>query len=164
MRGRQRAFTYLGVLILVAILGSLLAVAGRAWRTQVMRERETELLFVGDQYRQAIRRYADNTPAGAPRYPGELKDLLKDPRRPVIARYLRKLYRDPITGSRDWGIVKAPDGGIAGVYSRSEDKPFKQSNFSAKDASFEAKEKYSEWWFVSLSEGANASSRSRPAN
>jgi len=30
MRGRQRAFTYLGVLILVAILGSLLAVAGRA--------------------------------------------------------------------------------------------------------------------------------------
>lgn len=150
MRARQRAFTYIGVLILVAIMGTLLAIAGRAWRTEAMREREAELLFVGDQYREAIRRYADSTPAGTPRYPHELSDLLKDPRRPVIARYLRKLYHDPITGSRDWGIVKAADGGIAGVYSLSEDRPFKTSNFKAEDAGFEGGTKYSDWQFFYL--------------
>ena len=45
-------------------------------------------------------------------------------------RHLRRLYRDPITGQDEWGLVEAPGGGVMGVYSRSEDEPIKSGNFS----------------------------------
>src|SRR5919106_4445434 len=135
-----RGFTYLGVLAIVAIMGVMLAGVGEMWRTYVMREREEELLFVGDQYRRAIELYFK---AGKS-YPRELADLLKDPRWPDTRRYLRKLYRDPVTGKTEWGLVPAPDGGIAGVYSLSEDAPFKTAGFRPPYAAFEGKAKYSE--------------------
>lgn len=141
---RSRGFTYLGVLYLVALMGVLLAVAGQAWHTQAVREREEELLFVGDQYRRAIARFH----ASGARYPRELADLLKDPRRPDTQRYLRKLYADPVTGKNEWGFVKAADGGIAGVYSLSEEKPFKTAGFRLEYAGFEGKGKYSDWQFA----------------
>jgi len=141
---RSRGFTYLGVLYIVALLGVLLAVAGEAWHTQAMREREEELLYVGDQYRKAIFRFH----AAGGRYPRELADLLKDPRRPDTQRYLRKLYPDPVTGKNEWGLVKAADGGIAGVHSLSEAKPFKAAGFRQEYAGFEGKEKYSDWQFA----------------
>jgi type II secretory pathway pseudopilin PulG len=147
---KGRGFTYMGVLIFVAIMGILLSALGTAWRTHVAREREEELLFVGHEYRKAIRRFADNTPAGARRYPSELSELLKDPRRPDTQRYLRKLYVDPITGSREWGLVRAPDGGIAGVYSLSGAQPLKTGNFTGENVSFEGREKYLEWQFTAI--------------
>lgn len=150
---RSRGFTYLGVLYLVAVMGILLAILGQAWHTQVMRERETELLWVGDQYRKAIARFYGSSPGNA-RYPRELEELLKDPRRPDTQRYLRKVYADPMTGKAEWGIVKSVDGGIAGVYSLSEDKPFKTAGFRLENAEFEGREKYSEWQFVFLPGGA----------
>jgi len=148
MRTAQRGFTYIGVLILVAIMGVLLSLAGRVWHTEAVRAREAQLLFVGDQYREAIRRYAEATPSGAARYPRALSDLLLDARKPEVERYLRRLYRDPITGSGEWGLVKAPDGGIAGVYSLSDARPLKESNFPPADAAFEGSGKYSDWQFV----------------
>ena len=141
---RERGFSYLGVLFVVALMGVLLAAAGEAWHTQAMREREAELLFVGDQYRKAITRYH----AAGGVYPRELADLLKDPRRPDTQRYLRKLYADPVTGKNEWGLVKSADGGIAGVHSLSEAKPFKQAGFRLEYAGFEGKEKYSDWQFA----------------
>jgi type II secretory pathway pseudopilin PulG len=144
---RARGFTYLGVLYLVAILGVLLAVAGQAWQTQAMREREEELLFVGDQYKKAIARYHA---AGGGRYPRELAELLKDPRRVDNQRYLRKLYPDPVTGKNEWGLVKSADGGIAGVYSLSEETPFKTAGFKLEYVGFEGRGKYSEWQFAHL--------------
>jgi type II secretory pathway pseudopilin PulG len=141
---RPRGFTYLGVLYIVAIMGVLLAIAGQAWHTQVMREREEELLYVGDQYKKAIARFY----AAGGRYPRELAELLKDPRKLDTQRYLRKLYADPVTGKKEWGFVKSADGGIAGVYSLSEDKPFKTAGFKLEYAGFEGKEKYADWQFA----------------
>jgi type II secretory pathway pseudopilin PulG len=141
---RERGFTYLGVLYIVAIMGVLLAIAGQAWHTQVVREREEELLYVGDQYKKAIARFH----LAGGRYPRELAELLKDPRRPDTQRYLRKLYPDPITGKNEWGFVRSADGGIAGVFSLSEDKPFKVAGFKLEYAGFEGREKYSEWQFA----------------
>lgn len=146
-----RGFTYIGVLFIVAFMGLLLSAAGHAWHTQAMREREEELLFVGDQYRKAIARYHA---AGGGRYPRELADLLKDPRRLETQRYLRKLYPDPVTGKFEWGLVKSADGGIAGVYSLSEEKPFKTAGFRLEYAGFEGKEKYSDWQFAFVPGGA----------
>ena len=149
---RERGFSYLGVLFVVALMGALLAMAGEVWHTQAMREREAELLFVGDQYRRAITRYHA---AGAV-YPRELADLLKDPRRPDTQRYLRKLYPDPVTGKNEWGLVKSADGGIAGVHSLSEGKPFKTTGFRLQYAGFEGKEKYSDWQFAHVPAAAAA--------
>ena len=148
--GRSRGFTYLTILFIVAIMGVGLALVGEVWHTAVAREKEAELLYAGNQYRSAIMRYYL---AGPQQYPRALSDLLKDPRKPGTERYLRKLYPDPITG-KTWAIVKAPDGGIMGVHSVSENKPFKRARFRIRDRSFEGATSYSDWQFVYLPESS----------
>jgi len=148
LQPRQAGVTYLAVLLLVALMGATLGAAGVLWHTAQMREKERELLFVGNEYRRAIQLYYLNSPGGVRQYPRELADLVRDPRQPAVKRYLRKLYRDPMTGKPEWGLVKNPDGSIAGVYSLSDAAPFKTANFSKGDADFEGKEKYSDWKFV----------------
>jgi type II secretory pathway pseudopilin PulG len=154
---RARGFTYLTVLFVVAMLGGGLALTGELWHTAAQREKEAQLLFIGDQYRKAIERYYLSGPQR--QYPRSLADLLKDPRRPGIERYLRRLYPDPITGKDEWGLVKAPDGGILGVYSLSDDAPFKSANFRVRDAAFEGKSKYSEWKFAFAPAAQGATAR-----
>ena len=144
---RHQGFTYVGLLIAVAVVGVGLAAVGQVWRTAAAREKERELLFVGNAYRAAIMTYYAATPGGLVRYPRTLQDLLEDHRTPAIRRHLRRIYPDPITGSDSWGFVPSPDGGIAGVYSRSEQRPLKIAGFIGADARFEDAEKYSDWKF-----------------
>jgi hypothetical protein len=143
----ERGFTYLTVLFIVAILLGGLAMVGEMWETAAKREREADLLFVGNQYRRAIARFYEGTPGGVKRYPRTLEELLKDPRQPGTQRFLRRLYPDPFGGA-EWGIVKAPDGGVAGVYSLSEEKPLKIANFKLRDAGFDGAQRYADWKFV----------------
>jgi type II secretory pathway pseudopilin PulG len=140
-----RGFTYLTAIFLVGILAGGLALIGEMWHTASLREKEAELLFVGHQYRKAIERYYL---AGPRQYPRTLGALLKDPRKPTTERYLRRPYVDPITGKEEWGVVKAPDGGIMGVYSLSDEAPLKTGNFRMRDREFEGRAKYSEWQFA----------------
>jgi len=149
VRARRHAgFTYVGLLIAVAVLGVGLAAIGQVWRTAAAREKERELLFIGNEYRTAIMNYYAATPAGLVRYPRTLQDLLEDRRTRALKRHLRRIYPDPITGSDAWGFVPAPDGGIAGVFSRSEQRPLKIAGFIGADARFEDAEKYSDWKFA----------------
>jgi type II secretory pathway pseudopilin PulG len=141
-----QGFTYMTVLFMVAIMAGGLALVGEVWSTSNAREREAELLHVGNEYRKAIERYYLLGPQR--QYPKSLADLLKDPRQPGTVRYLRKLYPDPITGREEWGLVKSADGGFAGVHSLSEASPLKSAGFAVRDAAFEGKSKYSEWQFV----------------
>ncbi len=145
---KERGFTYVALLILIAIMSVGLAAVADVWHMTLKREKEEELLFVGHQIRNAIIMYYNHTPNGVGRFPANLDDLLLDPRNPSIQRYLRKIYRDPITNSTEWDLVKGPNGEILGVYSRSEDEPVKKSNFSLIDQGFEGKMKYSEWVFM----------------
>src|SRR5689334_4082833 len=124
-----------------------LALVGEVWETAAKREKEADLLFVGDQYRRAITGFYEGTPGGVKRYPRTLEELLKDPRAPGTQRYLRQLYPDPL-GGKEWGIAKAPDGGVAGVYSQSEAKPLKTGNFKLRDAGFDNAQRYMDWKFV----------------
>ncbi|MBI4204713.1 MAG: type II secretion system protein [Betaproteobacteria bacterium] len=140
-----KGFTYLTVLFIVAILAGGLALIGEVWHTAALREKEAELLHIGNQYRKAIERYYLT---GQRQFPRALNDLIKDPRRPTTERYLRRIYPDPITGKEEWGFVKGPDGGIMGVYSLSEDKPLKSGNFQPRDTAFDGMTKYSDWKFV----------------
>jgi type II secretory pathway pseudopilin PulG len=147
MRARgsaQAGFTYLGILAAIILMGLLLTAAARVWTLTEQRERETQLLFVGDSIRMAISAYY----AHGHRYPLALQDLLEDKRSPVPVRYLRRLYLDPMTNSADWKLVLAPEGGIKGVYSGSGITPIKRANFPIIDASFADTDCYCAWQFV----------------
>jgi type II secretory pathway pseudopilin PulG len=140
-------FTYLTVLFIVAIMMAGLALVGEMWETSAKREREAELLFAGNQYRRAITLFYESTPGGVKRYPRTLEELSKDPRQPATQRYLRRRYPDPLGGA-EWGLVKAPDGGVRGVYSLSEEKPLKTAGFKLRDAGFESAQRYADWKFI----------------
>ncbi len=157
----HNGFSYIGLLILVAIMGVTLAAAGDLWQTTRQREKEDELLYAGHQFRLAIQHFYQHS-AGGPAYPQALDDLLKDPRAPNTRRYLRRIYPDPITGTTDWGLVKGPNGEIYGVYSKSDAEPLKKANFNLTDAAFEGAKKYSEWQFVFLPKHSPAAAP-RPA-
>jgi type II secretory pathway pseudopilin PulG len=125
-------------------MGVVLGATAEVWHTTVRRDKERELLFVGSQFRTAIELYYLNHA----RYPHSLEDLLKDPLYPSTRRYLRKIYRDPMTGRNEWGVVRGADGGILGVHSLSEMQPIKISGFGRAGSGFDGAEKYSEWVFV----------------
>jgi type II secretory pathway pseudopilin PulG len=141
----QSGFTYLGLMAAVVILGILLTMATRVWSFSQQRDKEDELIWVGDQYRMAISRYY----AFGHQFPLTLQDLLVDKRTPVPRHYLRKLYRDPMTGQADWTLVMDPTNvGIMGVASQSKLKPIKRKGFTSIEFNFEDQDCYCDWKFV----------------
>ena len=145
--GKQRGFSYVGLLIVVALLSLSAAASVSVGAVAQRRDAEEELLFVGEQFRLALQSYYLATPNGQRRYPLQLQDLLQDPRFPATRRHLRQLYADPITGRRDWVLVMAPESGIMGVHSSSHAQPIKKALFPPQYASFEGKTEYSQWVF-----------------
>ena len=141
---KQAGFTYVGFLILVAVSGAGLAAYGEIASHVTQREKEAELLFRGNQYRDGIASYYKKES----RYPQSLEQLLEDKRFPMPVRHLRKLYPDPVAGSPEWGLVEAPGGGVMGVYSRAPGKPVKTGNFLQKNQEFEGAVSYGDWKFV----------------
>ena len=149
-RASLRGVVLLAVLVAMALLAIALMGAIDVWTVSRQREREQELLFVGDQYRQAIRHYHLAAPGGRQRgYPPSIDVLLEDDRFPVPVRHLRRAYADPITGKPEWGLLRAGDQ-ILGVYSLSEARPIKQAGFPAADQSFTDAESYKDWVFAYL--------------
>ena len=119
----QRGFTYLAALIVVALMGGGLAVYGEMASHARQREKEAELVWIGNQFREAIGLYYQRSPGAAKRYPEKLDELLQDSRFLSRQRYLRRIYTDPMTGNAQWGLVQAPQGGVMGVYSLAAGKP-----------------------------------------
>ena len=140
-------FTYLGVLLLIAVSSVALAATGTVWSSAAQRANERQLLWVGSQYAQALRSYYRASP-GLAQYPQALADLLDDNRFPEARHHIRRLYPDPITGSDEWGLLRSIDGRITGVHSRSDATPFKRSGFDTQWSGFEGLEHYSDWQFV----------------
>jgi type II secretory pathway pseudopilin PulG len=145
-RRGARGFTYIGLLILVVLIGLMLAAAGEVASTAARREREAQLLWVGHEYRAAIGRYWNQRRA----YPQSLQELLgNSPDTPVQVRYIRRLYPDPMTNAVDWVLVPAPGGGIMGVASSSKrSPPLKTANFEEADKGFETAAAYTDWQFT----------------
>lgn len=152
---RQSAgFTYLGLIILVAIIGLVGAAALKVGSLLRRAEAENQLLEVGAAFSEALQSYAAATPKGQPPQPPSLQDLLRDPRFPYVRRHLRKIYIDPVTGKAKWGILYRQDRtGVLAVYSLSNAKPLKISNFDARFHNFENKEQISEWKFTASGQG-----------
>lgn len=149
MAGRQCGFSYIGLLVLVALLSTALAGAGELWRTQARREREAMLLFHGRELADAITAYHDHTPAGRrAAFPQRLDDLLDDRRWPTTRRHLRRIPLDPMTGRAQWGLEQGPDGGIVGVHSLSRAVPLKRAGFAEHEAKFAEAATVGDWHFV----------------
>ena len=153
-RERERGFTYLSVMFIVAVLGLTAAMASSVWSTLAQRANERELVFVGQQFQSAIERYRQQKPGLEARYPQRLEDLLRDARSLQVARHLRRVYIDPMTGRPEWGLVRGADGGIVGVHSLSERKPMAgtllAANFEGDGAATTAAT-YRDWRFIAPS-------------
>lgn len=146
-RPGQAGFTYLFVLMLIALIGMGLAAAGTLWHTESQRMREAELLIIGDQYRQAIRSFYEHDQT-VPRLPRSIDELLEDNRLGTTARHLRRAYRDPFTGDA-FALISMPDSqGIAGVHSRGTGRPFRRAGFAPRDEAFANAASYADWHFV----------------
>ena len=158
----QSGFSYLLVLMLIALIGMGLAAAGTLWRTDAQRARETELLFIGGQYRQAIRSYYALDPA-QPRLPQSIDDLLEDNRRPGVVRHLRRAYRDPLTGG-ELVPIRAPDTqGIVGVMSQATGRPLKIAGFPPENEAFSNAASYADWRFVFSLPATTPSRQAKPS-
>ncbi|WP_433766568.1 type II secretion system protein [Pseudomonas putida] len=142
----EDGFTYLGVLLLIMVMGMGLASAGELWATAARRDRERQLLWVGTQYAQALRSYYRSSP-GLAQYPKELVDLLQDERFPSAKHHLRQLYPDPMGGG-EWFLMRGFDGRITGIASSSTEKPLKQVDFPAQWSDFNGMASYKDWQFV----------------
>jgi type II secretory pathway pseudopilin PulG len=146
-------------LMMVMVMGIMLGAVGQSWKTIMQREREEELLFRGRQYRDAIKRWYNPRPGSGQHVATplkELKDLTEDPRSLTKARYLRRLYTDPMTG-KEWAIFSDPNKGISGVASTSQGKPLKTGGFPEDLKYLAGKEHYSDWIFGRYS-GASVTS------
>ena len=130
---RQAGFGYVGLMVAVVIFGLGSVGAARILASTDRGEREAELLFVGGQFRTAIRSYYESGPV-AGKFPEQLDDLFLDRRVATPRRHLRKIFIDPVTGKPEWGLILAPQGGVMGVYSLSEKVPMKRDNFDVEDA------------------------------
>ncbi|MGD1324230.1 MULTISPECIES: type II secretion system protein [Pandoraea] len=142
----HRGSVYFGMIVAVTIVGVLLMQTSTLWSAQRRREREADLLAKGDEIRRAIARYHASGPAPG-RYPRSLDDLVVDTRLARPAHHLRRAYADPMTGA-GWNIVRAPDGGIRGVFSGAKGTPLRQTGFDEADKTFAGQDSYAGWVFL----------------
>jgi type II secretory pathway pseudopilin PulG len=142
-RLNERGFAMAGLLVGIALLSLGLSIAMPTWRTLVQREKEEELIWRGQQYDRAIQLYRKkNAAPGAPSI-----------ERLVEGRFLRKKFKDPITGG-DFEVVGVSQAGsapgvqqpqrgfgqlIGGVRSKSKAKSFRVLN---------GRTTYSDWQFT----------------
>jgi len=91
---------FITVLVAVVILSVFIAILTKSWIYQIKRVNEEQLIYIGEHYARAIR----NFHLQHKRYPFKLKELIE-----TQPRYLRKLYKDPITNSETWGIIRLSD-------------------------------------------------------
>jgi type II secretory pathway pseudopilin PulG len=114
---RQEGYVLLTLLLVVALMGIFALAVFTPIKFGLQRDRETELIHRGVQYSRAIRNYYKKFG----RYPTRLEDLDNTNN----LRYLRKHYKDPVTG-KDFKLLHYGDpdlamagsiggGGIAGA-------------------------------------------------
>ena len=108
MSRRESGFVYLWALFSVVLAGVVMAGVGQVWQAKAQREKEAELLYVGEQFRKAIMSYYNT---GTKQFPETLEELIEDKRAAATKRHLRKIYMDPITNTAEWGIIEEPPPG-----------------------------------------------------
>ena len=150
-RSPQKGMTLVELIVAFTIMLVLTTMAVPLARARVRVERERALRYALDDMRQAIDKYKDYCDAGyfgTPKlgtncYPESL-DILVDGQKlngpdGKKVRFLRRIPRDPFTGTTEWGLRSDQDdpkstswGGqdVFDVYSKTTDKAPDGSNYS----------------------------------
>jgi type II secretory pathway pseudopilin PulG len=146
--GACRGFALMAALLAVLAVSLAAAVAVSRARFEAQRDKELQLLWVGNQFRQALRSYQVAIPLGGKaQYPMKLEDLLEDHRFPNTVRHLRQVYRDPFTGQADWVLEREGDR-IVGLHSSSTAAPVRHADLGAANAGFASAQTYADWRFL----------------
>lgn len=92
---KQKGYTLLILLFVIAALIIGLLIAVPVWQTQIQREKEEELIFRGNQYIEAVRIHQIKNPG---KFPETLEAMIDE-------KCIRRLYPDPMTSSGEWNII-----------------------------------------------------------
>ena len=144
---RPRGVVLLGLVAFLALAGLLAVNFAESMATARQREREAQLLWVGQQYRAALESYWRSTPGPVKHLPVTLDELVRDSRFPNPVRHLRRVYPDPLQPDVPWGLVRRGNQ-ILGVYSQSDAAPLRRSGFAAGLEAFEGATQYAAWRFL----------------
>ena len=93
------------LMVLVTVMNVAVALALPAWSKFAQREKETETIFRGLQYAEAIRVFQKRQG----RLPNTLEELLE-----IEPRAIRKLYTNPLHEGGQWGILLQSAAGAGG--------------------------------------------------
>lgn len=96
-RGGEQGFALLLVFAMAAIVAITLYMQLPRVAFEAQRDRETMLIQRGKQYQRAVELYVRKNN----RYPQRLEDLERD----QDMRYLRRRYKDPLTGKDEWRVI-----------------------------------------------------------
>jgi type II secretory pathway pseudopilin PulG len=123
----ESGFILLAVLIILALLVLALSVAIPKVTTEIRRDKELELYHRGMEYAHAIRHYFKKFG----RYPASIEQLQNTNE----LRFLRKRYKDPITGKDDWRLIHmgealVPPTGLFGQPLQTVGTPGQQSIYA----------------------------------
>ena len=109
-RSAERGYILLLLLLTMALMAIAAAIIVPSITFEIKRDREEEMVNRGTQYSRAIRLYYRKLG----RYPAKIEDLENTQQ----IRFLRKRYKDPITGKDfrllHYGEAKLAGGGIGG--------------------------------------------------
>ncbi|MGA2267487.1 MAG: type II secretion system protein [Bryobacteraceae bacterium] len=120
-RRKQRGLTLIELIVAFTIMLVLTAMAVPLARNKVRTERERELRYALREVRQAIDKYKDLCDPGylgphkmdANCYPETLEMLVEGVKLPgpegKKMRFLRRIPRDPFTGTTEWGLRSDQD-------------------------------------------------------
>ncbi len=114
-RQLQSGFTYLWVLLAIAILGVSLVVTSQMWVATAQRQKIEQMNWIAEQFKQAIGSYYESSPGSVKLYPLTADMLLQDERFVTKKRHLRRIYVNPFSGQPDWDWIRGVDGGLRGV-------------------------------------------------
>jgi hypothetical protein len=93
--GEENGYVLIVAIIAVNLIAVFSLMAASIWQRESEREMEAELFFRGNEYVRAITKFRRNN---LNRYPENLEILYKK-------KFLRKLYKDPMSDSGEWNIV-----------------------------------------------------------
>jgi len=109
MRTKQRpdaGFSLTALIFFATAASILIAAIVPAYQTQAKREVEQELIFRGGEYTRAIQKYQRRFGV----YPTSIDQLVSTNN----LRFLRRVYKDPLTGKDFRLILINPDGSLTG--------------------------------------------------
>lgn len=150
--GRQQGLTLVELIFTVAIISILSLAALPLARVSIKRDKELDLRRALREVREAIDRYKDASDRGfievkfgSDGYPPDLETLVKGVTQLNAVdkklRFLRRIPKDPMTGTTEWGLRSSQDSPDSTSYGgQNVYDIYSKSTATALDGS-----KYSDW-------------------